>query len=504
MVSPLSVAEFSRELAGHPDQTAVSYVLDGLSNGFRLGFHPTRRLKSAKRNKPSAWQHASVIDDYLANEVALHRVVGPFASPPLPNLHVSSFGVIPKKGQPGKWRLITDLSSPRGASVNDGINAEEFSMHYIKVDQIIRMVSQYGPGALMAKFDVEAAYRNIAVHPDDHFLLGMKWRGKYFVDLALPFGLRSAPFIFNSVAEMVEWILLNRHHLSDLLHYLDDFITAGPPNSTQCSHNLLTAQSVCRKLGLPLHPGKCVGPATCLVVLGIELDSLEQSARLPEDKLAAVRELISSWRGRGWCSRTQLESLIGHLHHAAKVVWPGRTFLRRMINLLSCFRCRDHPIRLNSEFHLDLQWWDEFLSSWHGMSFWLFPGMAASSDVEATSDAAGSLGFGAYFRSEWFSGAWAPCQVGCSIAYKELFPIVIAAFIWGPQWSRQHILFRSDNEAVVHILVTRTSRMVDLMFLLRKLLLAAARFNFTFTAQHVSGTHNTIADALSRCDNQTL
>jgi len=95
---------------------------------------------------------------------------------------------------------------------------------------------------------------------------------------------------------MVEWILLNRHHLSDLLHYLDDFITARPPNSTQCSHNLLTAQSVCRKLGLPLHPGKCVGPATCLVVLGIELDSLEQSARLPEDKLAAVRELITWWR----------------------------------------------------------------------------------------------------------------------------------------------------------------------------------------------------------------
>ena len=116
-----------------------------------------------------------MIDDYLANEIALHRVVGPFASPPLPNLHVSSFGVIPKKGQPGKWHLIIDLSSPRGASVNDGINAEEFSMHYIKVDQIIRMVSQYGPGALMAKFDVEAAYHNIAVHPDDHFLLGMKW-----------------------------------------------------------------------------------------------------------------------------------------------------------------------------------------------------------------------------------------------------------------------------------------------------------------------------------------
>ena len=91
------------------------------------------------------------------------------------------------------------------------------------------MISKYGRGALMAKFDVEAAYRNIAVHPSDRYLLGMKWRNLYYVDLALPFGLRSAPFIFNSVAELVEWILLNSHNVSDLFQNLDDFITAGPP-----------------------------------------------------------------------------------------------------------------------------------------------------------------------------------------------------------------------------------------------------------------------------------
>ena len=31
-------------------------------------------------------------------------------------------GVIPKKGQPDKWRLLVDLSYPGGASVNDGID----------------------------------------------------------------------------------------------------------------------------------------------------------------------------------------------------------------------------------------------------------------------------------------------------------------------------------------------------------------------------------------------
>ena len=63
------------------------------------------------------------------------------------NLQISSFGVIPKKGQPGKWHLIVDLSSPgRFPSVNDGINPDEFTLHYLTVDQIICLVSCLGKG----------------------------------------------------------------------------------------------------------------------------------------------------------------------------------------------------------------------------------------------------------------------------------------------------------------------------------------------------------------------
>ena len=61
----------------------------------------------------------------------------------------------------------------------------------------------------MAKFDIESAYRNIAINLSDCHLLGLKWRDAYYIDLALPFGLRSAPAIFNSVAELVEWILVH-------------------------------------------------------------------------------------------------------------------------------------------------------------------------------------------------------------------------------------------------------------------------------------------------------
>jgi len=98
----------------------------------------------------------------------------------------------------------------------------------------------------------------------------------------------------------------------------------------------------------------------------------------------------------------------------------------------------------------------------------------------------------------WFAGSWAPSQQQQSIAYKELFPVVIAAHVWGHMWCKKHVLFCSDNDAVVHVLNSRTSKVPCLMQLLRSLLLAASRHSLSFSALHVLGINNQIADALSR------
>ena len=250
-------------------------------------------LKSATQNMPSASLQPSVIDDYLNTEIAKGRVAGPFSSPPLPHLHISRFGVIPKKHQPGKWRLILDLSSPDGHSVNDGIRKDPFTVQYMKVDDIIDGIMSLGRGTLLEKFDVESAY-HIPIHPNDRYLLGMQWQGNYFVDMALPFGLRSAPYIFSSVAGLVKWFLKKQYDVNFLLHYLDDFHTLSPPNSQTCQQNLDTCIQQFQDWGIPLHPDKLEGPSTLLTVLGIELDSLLLQARLPQDKIDRIHTLLVS------------------------------------------------------------------------------------------------------------------------------------------------------------------------------------------------------------------
>ena len=76
--------------------------------------------------------------------------------------------------------------------------------------------------------------------------------------------------------------------------------------------------------------------------------------------------------------------------------------------------------------------------------------------------------------------------------------MVVTAHLWGSQWSKKHVLFRSDNEATVAILSTRTSKVPVLMHLLRDLLLSAARWGFSFSSAHVPGVDNKVADAISR------
>ena len=167
----------------------------------QLGINYSTSLKLATGNMGSAPLNPQIIDNYLQLEVQAGRLAGPFSQPPLPVLHVSPFGVIPKHRQHGKWRLILDLSSPVGHSVNDGIAGEDYSLQYMKVDDIIAGIMRLGRGSLMAKFDVQNAYRIVPVHTEDRQLLGMKWRGAFYVDMVLPFGVRSAPYIFTCIAD---------------------------------------------------------------------------------------------------------------------------------------------------------------------------------------------------------------------------------------------------------------------------------------------------------------
>ena len=492
--TPLNRQAWTKNLSKHPDKDYVHYLLNGIEHGFQIGADESYPFRSAGQNMLSAKQNPDVIEQYITKENVGGNILGPFTQGMAGKIHINRFGVIPKKHQPGKWRLITDLSFPEGHSINDAISSDLCSLSYVTVNEVAKAAISLGKGAQIAKIDIKSAYRLIPVCAYDRKWLGMRWKDQVFVDGMLPFGLRSAPKIFNALADALEWIV-GKRNVKLIFHYLDDFAVIGPPDSPACQQALDTLEQVCKELGVPLAPEKKDGPSTLIVFLGILIDTIKQELSLPGDKLRRLLEMVVQWEHKKACTRRELESLIGTLHHACIVIPAGRSFMRRAISLLSVARKRHHHIRLNREMRSDLMWWKVFASTWNGSSLIVHNN---SDEAHVTSDASGSWGCGAWHGSKWFQLPWEQSMSPLHIAAKELIPIIVAAAIWGQEWKGKRVISHCDNMAVVAVINSRYSKDEYLMHMLRCLFFIEAHHQFLLSAVHIAGVKNTLADSLSR------
>ena len=494
ITTPLKVSVWEHQLRNHPDKNFVRYILAGIHQGFRLGFqHQSSSLLPAKANMHSARSNPIVVSDYLEKEVATGQVLAQVEGP----IQISRFGVIPKSGSPNKWRLIVDLSYPHGRSVNDGVSKDLSSIQYATIDQAVLNILKLGPGTELAKVDVEQAYRNIPVHWEVRWLLGMEWEGVRFMDTTLPFGLRSAPKIFSAVADALEWIFVDEG-VTFSLHFIDDFLTMGRASTGQCGRNLCIIKAVSKGNGTPLKEVKIVGPTTCLEFLGIELDTVLFEMRLSKEKIEALKKLLQQWEHKKACIKRDLLSLIGKLSHACKIVRPGRVFLRRMIETSAKALRPEHWVRLSEEFRSDLAWWRTFLQVWNGRSFMDAKWQRSQPDIVFASDASGAWGYGAVWGKQWLQGQWIDSWDQVNIATKELVPVVVGCAVWGAHWRQKVVLNQCDNMAVVDVIRSQKSKDPTIMHLLRCLHFICAYWEIELRVEHIPGKLNVMADAVSR------
>jgi hypothetical protein len=224
--------------------------------------------------------------------------------------------------------------------------------------------------------------------------------------------------------------------------------------------------------------------------MGIILDSTQMEARLPADKIERLNTSFELFHEKRSCTLKELQSLIGTLNFACKVIPPGRPYLQRMIELTRNVKQPHHHITLSSGFFKDLEMWRQFIISWNGAGFFLSSEWTNSEALEFHTDA-----------SRWFHGEWEPHQrLGqheISIAWQELFAIVVACHLWGGSLQNKRIILHCGNESV-NIINSKRSRISRVMDLLRHLTLLTLKYNLYIRAQHIPGKRNEIADSLSR------
>ncbi|XP_052220819.1 uncharacterized protein LOC127837617 isoform X1 [Dreissena polymorpha] len=351
--------------------------------------------------------------------------------------------------------------------------------------------------------DLESAFRLIPISPTDFHLLGFSVNNLFYFDKALVFGASISCAIFERFAKFLKFCIKQNFTSGDLIQYLDDFLGANT-SYTSCLENMATFRSVTSNLGVPVAEEKTDGPTTILTFLGLILDTNKMEIRIPKPKLQQVREKIEALVSKQKATLKEIQSLIGSLNFCCRAIPLGRPFCRRLIDKTCGLTKPHHHCRLTKEIRKDLMMWLQFFKYHNGISvfhdrFWI-----SNEESQLYSDSAGAigLGFGAFFHGRWCQGAWPPAWLEegllLDITVLELFPIVVAMFVWGDDLCNKKIRFNCDNIAVVHILNKLSAKSEPVMTLVRILTMRCLQKNILIKASHVPGASNDICDALSR------
>ena len=327
---------------------------------------------------------------------------------------------------------------------------------------------------------------------------GFSWQFKgkkyYFRDTKLPFRARLSVSIFHRLTQAVKRIMAQKG-FDLIVVYLDDFLIISK-SKEQCALALQVLIKLLRKLGFSIHWGKVVDPTQIITFLGIELDSICMSLRLPHDKLTSIREELQGFVNHKRTTKWQLPSLAGKLSWATSVVRGERVFLRRIFNQIGKLKCGYHRVLITSDIDYDIAWWLQLMMEFNGRSLLLDKRPTECVFTDACNEGAGGS-----FGKDWFYFNWSqdwPEAGTFHINEKEVFAVVLAAYRWAPFWKNKKIIIYSDNTVTVAAINKGTSRNTSIMKSLRSLFWLSVAHNYHLTTKFIQGARNVAADSASR------
>ena len=484
----LKVRSWEKYLYSYWDQQ----LLDLIRFGFPLDFDRQVVLHSTETNHNSAIQYAEHVSTYIMEEIKYGAILGPFKQLPF-HCHISPF-LTRDKPNSNNRRVILDLSFPPGNSVNAGVPKDRylgsyFELKYPSVDDIVHSLKQLGPTALLYKIDISRAFRHIRIDPGDLDLLGIK-HGDYFIDGTLPFGFRHGSVFFQRCTDAIRYIMKDTFQFYNLYNYIDDLIYIGLPDDIY--HSFHTLMDLLQDLGLEISTSKLVEPTTVAVCLGIEINTINRTLRIPQPKLQEIQHICHSYVTKNKVTKPQFQSLLGSLLYITKCVKPARFFLNRMLFLLRQHASKNYVI-LNEDFKKDLNWFNTFLFQYNGITFYDNPPIQDKVFLDASLQ-----GMGGAFRNMVYSLPFPKGFKNYTIVHLEILNIVVALKVWGSVWKDHIIEVKCDNMAVVEVLNTGRARDLMLATSARNIWLLTSMYNIELVVTHIPGVTNLVADLLSR------
>ena len=485
------------------------YIFDGVCNGFKiLDDEFSGSYHCSNYDSIMDIEFKQQMDQIVKEELSVDKVTLVDYVPTC----VHSLGAVRKSND--KLRPITDCKRPLGYSINNHMDTVCDDFHFIHVDDI---TDSMVPGCYFAVVDIKSAYRSINVYPSHRSFQGFEWEldgnEEYYEDNCLCFGLKCAPYIFSRVSNFVVRCMRRRGY-ANVYGYLDDFLVMEETEE-RCQEALAQLLSLLRKLGFFVAWNKVFTPCQTVVYLGIELDSVAMEIRLPDRKVRKVSALVEEFATKETCSKKELQILAGNLAHASMVVRGGRTFSRRIINMVKYLPDGAMKCKIPDWMKEDLHWWHRFIEVFNGSARIIAPLSYTCIPLETDSSFSG---FGCKWGNDWCAGVWdMPVHIlsefiplehcaegpnaganGLDINVLELWPVLQAVKKWGSSWSNTKVKVITDNTQVRQMINTGRSSSVMCMQWLRELFWVTVVYNIHLVASYIKSENNVLPDFLSR------
>jgi hypothetical protein len=305
-------------------------VLDWLQNGANIGCKGIYRAASHSKNMKGAYECGRQVSDAIAAWVQQGYAFGPVEEDDVPA--AAKINSILTRTKPnGAVRIILNLSAPKGFSVNDGIDSDEFPAKMSSTEAWVNVLNKLGRGCRMMKIDFADAYKHVPVALEDTDLQWFEWGGKYFKELCLIFGAASSAGIFDATAKVVLQLVcrMSAFPAAQVYQHLDDICAAAAAGDDSLEHFDQVFHSVAAEVGVKLasrdDPDKSFAPRTRGVVFGVEYDTDAWTWAIPQEKRARLLITIKAVLGADSILAREAKSLVGKLIHI-KALLPAAKF----------------------------------------------------------------------------------------------------------------------------------------------------------------------------------
>lgn len=447
-------------------------VPHGLRSGFRTGVSSTLTTHYIPNNHNSAINAPQLVDEHIAKELALQRYSGPFSVSQLLTLigpfRTAPLGVVPKPNS-DKSRIIQDLSFPRDnptlKSVNSEINSDDFPCEWGSFAQCYFLVAKAPAGTQVAVFDVDSAYRNIPVHPEDQPHFCISWKGDIYIDHCVAFGSASSAGLFGRVADCFVAII-KYYGAQQVLKWVDDIIFFRYPCNSMApylySYDASLVFNIAKTLGLPWALPKFHDFSHSFTYLGFLWNISDRTVQLPETKKIKFANRCTSWLSESKRTLRSAQILLGSLNHCCLIQRSARTQLFNLRSFVARFPPSASPflsLTIPETLRSDILWWNNKLSqTFFGCSVASPPPVLP---LKIFVDASTSWGIGILINNKWAAFRIMPAAFSSShsIGWAEMVAVELAVSLLCSVHPRNsHFLIHSDNQGVIGAIDSSFSR----------------------------------------------